>query len=118
MKSEVRFIGSRDKRGRPMVAVWQGRLAKPLADYDELNALSPSYQWGRRGPGADQLALDMIRVAFGEEECADDLVEVFAVDVVASLPPTWVLTADEVRAWIGDLVAGCLALNPVFVEDN
>lgn len=111
------FVGGRDKRGRPMVVVWEGRRASPLSQWDELNALSPAYDWGRDNLGAKQLAHDLIGCALGEEQVAEVLAQTFADEVVFNLPREWSLTSDEIVRWVGDLVVGCLNLAKTQRED-
>jgi len=92
------YFGWVNQAGTPKVGLLRGSVLSPLAV-----APDAGIGWGRTDLPAEALAAALIGDALGGRPIDDDLVTVFAKDVVGALPETgFELSAAEIRRWLNE----------------
>lgn len=73
-------------------------LVEEIDPRRDLVEYSAAFDWGNKGAAAHQLAIAILAEVLGDE-LALDFYEDFAAQVVAKLPASWILEAEDVNGW-------------------
>jgi hypothetical protein len=83
---------------------------RPLPEHYEIKRFAKfGFEWTYEGDSPRQLALAILFDFTADKGCAIDLSESYMKDVVANFDNDWMLTGEDIAAYLRDHGAGALA---------